>query len=175
MSHGFTYSAGCGKQEPQAQQGHGAEMALARAERRALHRAFNIPTSGGDWDDDPPEVYSSPVTHSTGGEAAREVGSTPSPAPSPPEGAVPRMTHGQSTTLADYLEQLGLMGQAMRGPRMAYISDVLGRDVGDTRTITYAEAELLLQAMREAARALDVEPDVIEPEPEPEPEEGDQP
>lgn len=43
MAHPFTYRGGCGIAEPQATQGHGAEMALARAERRALKRAFNIP------------------------------------------------------------------------------------------------------------------------------------
>ena len=49
MSHPFTYSAGCGKNEPQAKQGNGPEMAIARAERRALHRAFAI---SGDLTDD---------------------------------------------------------------------------------------------------------------------------
>lgn len=48
MGHPFTYSAGCGKQEPIAKQGKGPEMALARAERRALKRAFRIPTADDD-------------------------------------------------------------------------------------------------------------------------------
>jgi hypothetical protein len=43
MTHGFTYKGGCGVNEPQAANGYGAEMALARAERRALLRAFDIP------------------------------------------------------------------------------------------------------------------------------------
>jgi hypothetical protein len=51
MAHPFTYRGGCGVDEPQAEQGHGAEMALARAERRALKRAFNI--SAFDDADDP--------------------------------------------------------------------------------------------------------------------------
>jgi hypothetical protein len=42
MSHPFVYKGGCGKAEPQGRQGHGPEMAVARAERRALKRAFNI-------------------------------------------------------------------------------------------------------------------------------------
>jgi hypothetical protein len=46
MRHPFTYSAGCGRQEQQGQAGHGAAMALARAERRALRRAFSIPLEG---------------------------------------------------------------------------------------------------------------------------------
>ena len=45
MSHAFTYRAGCGHHEYQAKRGWGAEQALARAERRALIRAFAIPTS----------------------------------------------------------------------------------------------------------------------------------
>lgn len=45
MSHPFTYSGGCGKQEHAAKRGNGPEMALARAERRALKRAFRIATS----------------------------------------------------------------------------------------------------------------------------------
>ena len=53
MSHPFTYSAGCGRQESQAKQGNGPEMALARAERRALHRAFAVPSISGDVDDEP--------------------------------------------------------------------------------------------------------------------------
>ena len=43
MAHPFTYKGGCGVDEPQAVQGNGAEMALARAERRALRRAFAVP------------------------------------------------------------------------------------------------------------------------------------
>jgi hypothetical protein len=42
MTHPFTYKGGCGIDEPIAKQGHGPEMALARAERRALCRAFSI-------------------------------------------------------------------------------------------------------------------------------------
>jgi hypothetical protein len=61
MSHPFTYKGGCGIDEPQAVQGHGAEMALARAERRALRRAFNIPAVGDEIDD--PILDDSPVTH----------------------------------------------------------------------------------------------------------------
>ena len=43
MAHPFTYKGGCGKDERQAVEGNGPEMALARAERRALRRAFAIP------------------------------------------------------------------------------------------------------------------------------------
>jgi RecT family protein len=51
MSHPFRYGAQCKDSESQAEQGNGPEMALARAERRALRRAFNIPVSDDDSDD----------------------------------------------------------------------------------------------------------------------------
>ena len=57
MAHPFTFKGGCGIDEPQAQTGHGAEMALARAERRALKRAFAIPLD--ETDEPEPE----PVDH----------------------------------------------------------------------------------------------------------------
>lgn len=44
MSHPFTYGAQCKDTESQAKRGNGPEMALARAERRALLRAFQIRT-----------------------------------------------------------------------------------------------------------------------------------
>ena len=47
MAHPFTYKGGCGIEEPQAKAGHGAAMALARAERRALRRAFDLPAYDG--------------------------------------------------------------------------------------------------------------------------------
>ena len=72
MSHPFTYSAGCGRHENQAKQGHGPEMAIARAERRALHRAFAIPTSTGDLDEDGDEP-AVPSSRSGEGVAASRV------------------------------------------------------------------------------------------------------
>lgn len=41
-THPFTFNGGCGKSEPQAQRGYGAAMAVTRATRRALRRAFPI-------------------------------------------------------------------------------------------------------------------------------------
>lgn len=45
MRYPFTYSAGCGDEEVQATAGNGEEMAIARAERRALRRAFRVLTA----------------------------------------------------------------------------------------------------------------------------------
>jgi hypothetical protein len=54
MAHPFRYGAQCQDSEPQAKDGNGPAMALARAERRALRRAFNIPVA--DDIDEPPPV-----------------------------------------------------------------------------------------------------------------------
>ena len=53
-SHPFRYGAQCKDSEPQAKAGFGLEQALARAERRALKRAFAI--SAGDTDGDAHEL-----------------------------------------------------------------------------------------------------------------------
>lgn len=54
MTHPFRYGAQCKDTELQAKLGNGPEMALARAERRALKRAFRIPTADVVLDDDVP-------------------------------------------------------------------------------------------------------------------------
>ena len=69
MGHPFTYGAQCKDTEPQAKDGHGPEMALARAERRALKRAFNVAAYDSD-EFDPREVGESgpdPQTESSKG------------------------------------------------------------------------------------------------------------
>jgi len=60
MSHPFRYGAQCKDNEPQAQAGNGPEMALARAERRALLRAFNIPVDDEVESDATPPVPDPP-------------------------------------------------------------------------------------------------------------------
>jgi hypothetical protein len=52
MGHPFRYGAQCKDTEAQAKLGNGPEMALARAERRALKRAFAIPADDGVADAD---------------------------------------------------------------------------------------------------------------------------
>jgi hypothetical protein len=59
MAHPFRYGAQCKDSEPQAKAGNGPAMALARAERRALRRAFNIPVT--DDLDEPAEQIPGPV------------------------------------------------------------------------------------------------------------------
>lgn len=50
MGHAFRYGAQCKDTEPQAKSGRGPEQALARAERRALKRAFNVQAIDADDD-----------------------------------------------------------------------------------------------------------------------------
>ena len=167
MSHGFTYSAGCGKHEPQASAGHGADMALARAERRALHRAFNVPTAADEYEADLP----------AGGGEAREVGTAPSPAPPPPVSSlnVPMMTLEQSQEIASLLTELGLAGLAMREERLAALSEAAGREIEDTRTLTEYEAAMITGTLRARRDALSLDGVIIVRDEEPEPEEPEEP
>jgi hypothetical protein len=57
MTHPFRYGAQCKDGEAQARAGNGPEMALARAERRALKRAFRIATDDRVDDHDVTTVY----------------------------------------------------------------------------------------------------------------------
>jgi hypothetical protein len=85
MGWPFTYKGGCGAEEPNAKQGHGPEMALARAERRALRRAFNIPVYGDTGDEPLPEEIppaTTPPSRPAAGQI-RAARSRPAP-PKPP-------------------------------------------------------------------------------------------
>jgi len=137
MTHGFTYSAGCGRQEPQAQQGNGAEMALARAERRALHRAFNVPTTGGDWDDD--ITASAPITA-----VAQEVSITRPPAPQQTGSEFIVPTKEQVQEINGLYRTLGIHGPEYRGTQLAIISAAVGRDVVETFDVSRDEATLVI-------------------------------
>ena len=118
-----------------------AHMLGKVAEALALRRAFpEVITEAveAEWDDVDTDR---PVA---------EVGNTPSPPPAvTTTSAVPMMTAEQAAELGDLVEVLDMAGPDNRAARMAYISTELARDVGDTRTITAAEASRLIMAMRE--------------------------
>jgi hypothetical protein len=65
MSHPFTYGAQCKDTEAQAKAGNGPEMALARAERRALRRAFAIPSDETFDPEDEPQQTDAPALPDT--------------------------------------------------------------------------------------------------------------
>jgi len=86
MSHGFRFGAQCKDTEAQAKDGHGPEMALARAERRALKRAFNVAAYIDDDEFDPREVGElGPVADGSATES-----STPPPVPTKRRARTPR-------------------------------------------------------------------------------------
>lgn len=86
--HPFRYGAQCKDSEPQAEAGNGPEMALARAERRALRRAFDIPADAFDPD---PDAADHGGEGSGNGNLSAPADSPPDPEPSPLElGKAPR-------------------------------------------------------------------------------------
>lgn len=111
MTHPFTYGAQCKDNEKQAAAGRGPEMALARAERRALKRAFNVPVAnlvtGGNVDD--LELDDDQVDVVDGPDAAAPVGEvTAPPAPVEPRRIVARdqvAAHKAVAALADDAKQ----------------------------------------------------------------------
>lgn len=81
----FRYGAQCKDTEDQAKRGNGPEMALARAERRALKRAFAVGAAAFDPDDEPDDDYHAGagpnVQGSTAPADAQTVDTEPAPAP----------------------------------------------------------------------------------------------
>jgi hypothetical protein len=145
MSHGFTYSAGCGRNEPQAQQGHGPEMALARAERRALHRAFNVPTTGGDWDA-PPDMEQEPQY--SGASAPQEAAIARSPAEQRATFIAP--TDEQQTEIRRLFHVLGLAASQHRATRLALIREATDREVTTTAELDREDCALLISYLSDA-------------------------
>jgi RecT family protein len=158
MSHPFRYGAQCKDTERQAREGHGAEQALARAERRALKRAFRIRTDfypeRPDIEDiDAIEAEATEATDTSppngGAEAAREVSITRPPA-SPPryedEFIVP--TFDQTNELRGLIVDLGLAGDSMRHERLALFGRLVGHVVADTRLLDRGETQTIIDALR---------------------------
>lgn len=88
-AHPFRYGAQCKDSEPQAKAGNGPEMALARAERRALRRAFAIPTDESFDPDDPADEISVTGGWDTDGGEPLEVSGPPRTPPG--QAPVPRL------------------------------------------------------------------------------------
>ena len=137
MNHPFRYGAQCKDNEAQAKAGNGPEMALARAERRALKRAFRIrsdfyperPDLADAEEDHLPDAITPPV----GGRAPREVSITRPPAAPSSEWIAP--TPEQERRMRDLRTQLGLGDTESRPMWLALLSRAIEREVSDTRDL----------------------------------------
>jgi RecT family len=147
MSHPFTYKGGCGHDEPQSKQGNGAEMAIARAERRALRRAFSIPAYGDDepYEDietPPPAAAAAPIRR-----AAPGGGNTANPPPGP----TPIQAGAETTT--PFVRHIWMAAES-RG----LDNDALDRLSEDTVGKTAAEACLDVALANQLLTAIKAQP-----------------
>jgi hypothetical protein len=113
MTHPFRYGAQCKDTEPQARNGVGPEMALARAERRALRRAFNIPAYGDDPDAGDPATDAVDVTPSTD-----DRGSTATSSSTPPDELEAPPAAGELPPDQQRLEDIRRAREAAQGGRL---------------------------------------------------------
>lgn len=188
MAHPFRYGAQCKDSEAQARAGNGPEMALARAERRALKRAFRIRSDfyperphieaveveGEAADIDVTDARPSAVGATAVGEAAREVSSRP-PAPPRNEDEFIAPSREQEAQLRRLRVQLGLMARENAGAWQAVLGRAIGREVTDRLDVSRPEAEGAIafltaelaaqaQALADAQRAGVDEGEVVTPE-----------
>jgi hypothetical protein len=145
-SHPFTYGAQCKDTEPQAKAGNGPEMALARAERRALKRAFAIPADV--YPDGEPDLEDNHTD-----ELAVEVSPINTidlpllPGEPPPPPPFVRPTDDQYEEIRDLLVQVGLDGLDNRERRVEWLSRTLGRPIGSTGDIDRDEMNVVIDAL----------------------------
>lgn len=160
MTHPFRYGAQCKDTEDQAKRGNGPEMALARAERRALKRAFRIRSDfypeRPDIEDDDNEIIEATISPSDtaisgGAEAPKESTTRPSAPPSPDtypvlpndnEWLAP--TPEQSANVRDLFEQLGINKRSDRHLRLALMEKAVGHVVADTRLLDRGETQRVI-------------------------------
>jgi hypothetical protein len=153
MAHAFVYP---GRAELARE--NGPEMAITRAERRALKRAFavTLPREFGDEDEGQP-FPPAPILPRPEATQAPE---RPDPAPSPgPERQAP--TQGDETAdesgpemmrpvqrraMFVLFSQLGI-GDDERVQRLGLTSEIVGRDITSSSQLTKSEAELLLSEL----------------------------
>ena len=142
MGHPFRYGAQCKDTEPQAKDGNGPEMALARAERRALRRAFNIPAYDEDGSDAGSGVeHVEPV----------EVGER---AVSAPDGNTTESTTPTSALLITDLQRLEIVellvakGVTDQTEQLRAAGEVLGRPISRASQITFVDADVIIAELR---------------------------
>jgi hypothetical protein len=138
-AHPFRYGAQCKDDEAQAKQGNGPEMALARAERRALRRAFSIPAY-----DEIADHQIDIIEADSGAELASAGAAPEEPAPAP----LTDETREEISALFIELRMLEPKAQ------LAYASSVVGRELAAPGHLTEDEGARLVTALR-ATRELD--------------------
>jgi RecT family len=156
MTHPFRYGAQCKDTERQAREGHGAEQALARAERRALKRAFRIRT---DFYPERPDIEdidaieaeaTEEISPPNGGAEAAPKESITRPSASPPrnedEFIVP--TREQTAQMRELTEALGIAGPDERHARLALYGRLVGHVVADTRLLDRGETQTIIDYLR---------------------------
>jgi hypothetical protein len=174
MQYPFHYGAQCKDTEAQARAGNGPEMALARAERRALKRAFRIQS---DFYPGRPDIEAIDVDEidSPPGEAApREESTRPPAAPSiDTEWIAP--TPEQQRLMRDLRKELGLADKESRDAWVSLLARAVEHEVTDTgaldrveiaRCIDFLTGELIehAQAIANARMIEAIAEEVIEAE-----------
>jgi hypothetical protein len=122
----------------EASRDNGPEMAIARAERRALKRAFavTIPSEFADDEDDhrPPAVVMQPPDTSPDNSRVPPVDP---PAAAQPDPIGPRQLQAVQAMFSD-------AGIKDRAERLAMLSDLTGRKITSAKNLTAAEATAIL-------------------------------
>lgn len=164
MEHPFTYGAQCKDSEAQARAGNGPEMALARAERRALKRAFRIRSDFYPENPHIEDIDADEIESPTGEAAPREVSITRPPAAPSVDSQFIVPTPEQIRQMRDLRAELGLAERESRPMWLALLGRAVGHEVlnaGDldrneiATCIEFLTGELIehAQAIADARRA----------------------
>lgn len=141
MSHPFTYGAQCKDNEDQGKAGKGPEMALARAERRALKRAFAIVSDDGEAElDDAVEPKIVEGAGPASGEGEPPEVAAPTSEVSPDTPALPAPSTYDTWALRELVDELRNRGLEFKGTK----SDLAQRLIDDdTERATSDDPSLL--------------------------------
>jgi hypothetical protein len=160
MSHPFIYPG-----RADVGRDNGPEMAIARAERRALRRAFAVTLPREFGDDEGTGDTAAPVGNPAGmlapeprraepeppveprtAEPVAEVPLPPEPDPEPP-GPEPIRSIDQRAIFAS-CQRLGLAVSGTRDKRLKLFADIVGHAVESTNDLTHMEARLVINRLQ---------------------------
>lgn len=147
MSHAFTYPG-----RADLASDNGPEMAITRAERRALKRAFDVtlPREFDDGDPGVPRMPAPPVNAPQTPEHADPPTEAAGEPPRPAQDFPPELAPAQLRALHAQFRRLGFGGDdaADREHRHALLSRILGREVTDSGQLNEVEASAAITALR---------------------------